>query len=168
MTEKQKAGKNDFFVEQEKKNSVSITNLTFNLLSNMREIKINTNFIKSKENCKNEYSLLFNLLNKKRNYECTSDILDDLKPLKQCILKSQNIKLEISEEKGSLEKVLPYLNDSEYICLIEYENDIYIIYNKTTFLYDSALKTFCPVVDKLGTKLLINNISVKYEIFSIV
>ena len=166
--QKQNAKKKDIFVEREKNNCISVTNLTFNSLSNMREIKINTKFIKSKENCKNEYGLLFTLLNRKRNYECTSDILDDLKPVKLCIHKNKNLKLEISEEKGSLKQILPYLNDSEYVCLIECENNIYVIYNKTTFLYDSVGKTFMVAVDKLGTKLLINDINVKYEIFSIV
>ena len=115
--------------------SFHILNLTFNLLTNMEEKKINTKFIKTKDELNKDENYFFKMLNKKRNYECISEIIDDLKHIKDIIHKNKDIKLEIIAKKGNLPQILNYLTDSEYFCLIKYNNNsIYGIFDKTTYI----------------------------------
>ena len=156
------------FIDEEKMLSSPINHLTFNSLSNMKEIKINIKFIKSKEELYDDKAIM-KFLNQKRKAQNNSFILGDIKPIKNIIHKNKDIKLEFYEEKGKLYNILRFFNDSEYFCLIkDYDKNIYGIYNKSTFLYNHEEKTFSPISDNLGTKLFINKTQVEFEIFSIV
>lgn len=154
-------------LENEKYNSFPINNLDFNLLSNMNEKRINSKFIKTKYDLESDKFDFIKVLNKKRDYEYTSDILNDLEPIKKIIKRKSNLKLETYIECGNLKNVLNYLKSGEYVCLIKMDkNKIYAIYNKATYAYKN--NTFVLIEDNLGTLLLINEKNVEYEIFSII
>ena len=156
-------------IENERYTSFPITKLDFNLLSNMNEKKVNTKFIKSKYDLENDKYDFLQVLNKKRYYKCISNILSDLEPIKKIIKRKSNLKLEAYCESGNLNKILNYLKNAEYVCLIKYSKDnIYMIYDKDTYLYYDNNKEFKLVKDELGTMLLIKEINVEYEIFSII
>ncbi len=155
--------------ENERISGFHITELDFNLLSNMNEKKINTQFIKSKLDLENSKYDFLEFLNKKRYYKSTTDILDDLEPIKKIIKRKSELKIEIYCESGNVNKVLNYLKSGEYVCLIKINNNkIYMIYNKATYAYNDKEKAFILVNDNLGTMLWINEINVEYEIFSII
>ena len=157
-------------VSQEKKGLFPINKLVLNSLSNMDEIKVNIGFIKSKEELNNDKHLFIQFLNKKREYELTSDILDDMKLIKDLIPRGKGLKLECCKGNDEpLNIILNYLNKEHYLCVLKDDNNkIYSIYNKSTYLYDEHKKQFILVSDNLGTKLLINETKFEYEIFSII
>ena len=98
--------KNKEITEKEKMASYPITKLDFNILSNMMEIKINTNFVKSKYDIEKDKYAFINVLNKKRKYEETSEILKDLRPINNIIKRKKVLKLEIYCKQGDLNQVL--------------------------------------------------------------
>lgn len=156
-------------IENERYTSFPITKLDFNLLSNMNEKKVNTKFIKSKYDLENDKYDFLQVLNKKRYYKCISNILSDLEPIKKIIKRKSNLKFEAYCESGNLNKILNYLKNAEYVCLIKYNKDnIYMIYDKDTYLYYDNNKEFKLVKDELGTMLFVKEINVEYEIFSII
>ena len=156
-------------IENERYTSFPITKLDFNLLSNMNEKKVNTKFIKSKYDLENDKYDFLQVLNKKRYYKCISNILSDLEPIKKIIKRKSNLKFEAYCESGNLNKILNYLKNAEYVCLIKYSKDnIYMIYDKDTYLYYDNNKEFKLVKDALGTMLFVKEINVEYEIFSII
>lgn len=156
-------------VEDEKCITFPIAKLDFNLLSNMNEKKINTKFIKSKNDLENDKYDFIKVINKKRNYESTTNILSNLDPIKKIIKKKKNLKFELYNEYGNLNNVFHYLKNAEYVCLIRIENKkIYMIYDKATYIYNNENNKFELVEDKLGTMLFINEKNVEYEIFSII
>ena len=141
-------------IENERYTSFPITKLDFNLLSNMNEKKVNTKFIKSKYDLENDKYDFLQVLNKKRYYKCISNILSDLEPIKKIIKRKSNLKFEAYCESGNLNKILNYLKNAEYVCLIKYNKDnIYMIYDKDTYLYYDNNKEFKLVKDELGTML---------------
>ena len=140
-------------IENERYTSFPITKLDFNLLSNMNEKKVNTKFIKSKYDLENDKYDFLQVLNKKRYYKCISNILSDLEPIKKIIKRKSNLKFEAYCE-SNLNKILNYLKNAEYVCLIKYNKDnIYMIYDKDTYLYYDNNKEFKLVKDELGTML---------------
>ena len=71
--------------------SSPINHLTFNSLSNMKEIKINIKFIKSKEELYDDDKAIMKFLNRKRKAQNNSFILGDIKPIKNIIHKNKDI-----------------------------------------------------------------------------